>query len=221
MGYLSLVLSEDVEDILVDGVIAEDHFVALADEADHQGRFFNDFPVLTAEEVDLVLDGLHLLDVVVEGDESLVAAGGLPAGERGQLLPVCLVLEYAQLDGLAELGVEGVVPFLPLLQQLLLGRVLLGLQLSLVHEGELLRILLELLLVLVLSHVLPSSNLANHIEYLLGDSLVDDLEGLGLLKGLSVDVDRNIVGVNHSLHEGEILRNQIRMLLCDKHSSHV
>jgi len=56
MLYLSLILAKHVEDILIDGVIAEQDLIALADQTDNKGRLLKDCPVLTAEEVYLVLD---------------------------------------------------------------------------------------------------------------------------------------------------------------------
>jgi hypothetical protein len=56
MLYLSLILAKHVEDILIDRVIAEQDLIALANQTDNKGRFLKDCPVLTAEEVYLVLD---------------------------------------------------------------------------------------------------------------------------------------------------------------------
>lgn len=44
--YLSFILSEHSKDILVNGVITEDHLVAFSYQSNHQWAFCQDFPVL-------------------------------------------------------------------------------------------------------------------------------------------------------------------------------
>jgi hypothetical protein len=51
--------------------------------------------------------------------------------------------------------------------------------------------------------------------------LVDDLKALGLLKGLTIDINGDVVRVDYTHHEGEVLRNKVVMLFGNKHSSDV
>jgi hypothetical protein len=77
--YLFLILPESIEDILINGIITENNFIASSDQAHNQRTFLKDGPVLTTEVVDLVLDGLHFGDVVIEGDHVGAGTGGVPA----------------------------------------------------------------------------------------------------------------------------------------------
>ena len=115
----------------------------------------------------------------------------MPSRQRGQLVPVALVVQDAQLYGLAKLGVEVLVALLPLLQQLLLYRLLLLPQLLLVHQRDVLLLLfqLQLLLQLILSDFLVVGDFPDHVQNLLGEPLVDDFEGFAVLKGLAGHVD--------------------------------
>merc|ERR1719284_1772360 len=84
-------------------------------------------------------------------------------------------------------------------------------------ELEVLReLLIELLVVF-----LVFSDLGEHLEALLHDVLLDDLEDSVLLQGLSGDVEREIIGVNYTLDEGEPLWDEVLAVVHDEDSSDV
>merc|ERR1719284_370844 len=84
-------------------------------------------------------------------------------------------------------------------------------------ELEVLReLLIELLVVF-----LVFSDLGEHLEALLHDILLDDLEDSVLLQGLSGDVQWEIVGVDDTLHEGEPLWDEVLAVIHDEDSSDV
>ena len=57
--------------------------------------------------------------------------------------------------------------------------------------------------------VLVLGNLSKHVEALLHDVLLDDLEDLVLLQHLARDVERQVLAVNDALDEVEVLRNEV------------
>ena len=79
-NYLLLILPQRIKNILINGVITQDNFIPSSHQPNHQGTLFQHGPVLTAEVVDLVLNGFHFGDVVVEGDHVGARAGRVPAG---------------------------------------------------------------------------------------------------------------------------------------------
>merc|ERR1719284_1796152 len=84
-------------------------------------------------------------------------------------------------------------------------------------ELEVLReLLIEFLVVL-----LVFSDLGEHLEALLHNVLLDDLEDSVLLEGLSGDVEREIIGVNYTLDEGEPLWDEVLAVVHDEDSSDV
>merc|ERR1719336_660345 len=77
------------------------------------------------------------------------------------------------------------------------------------------------LLVKFLEVVLVLGHLLNQLENLLHKVLPDDLEDLVLLKHFSGDVEGQILGVNHSLNEVEVLGNELLAVVHDEDPPHV
>jgi ParB-like chromosome segregation protein Spo0J len=73
--------------------------------------------------------------------------------------------------------------------------------------------LVELLLVL--------GNLAEELENLLDDVLLDDLHDLVLLKGLTRQVEREILRIDNTLDEAQPLRNEISGIISDEDTADV
>ncbi len=73
--------------------------------------------------------------------------------------------------------------------------------------------LLEVLLVL--------TNLSEEIHALLDDVLASDLEDFVLLEGLSEDVEREILGVNDTLAEVEVLGDEVLAAVHDEDMANV
>ncbi len=73
--------------------------------------------------------------------------------------------------------------------------------------------LLEVLLVL--------TNLSEEIHALLDDVLASDLEDFVLLEGLSEDVEREILGVNDTLAEVEVLGDEVLAAVHDEDVANV
>jgi hypothetical protein len=88
------------------------------------------------------------------------------------------------------------------------GGVLVDAQLEVLGE-----LLVELLVVLGVV-----SDLRDHLDALLGDVLLDDLEQLVVLEVLSRDVQREILRVDDSLHEAEVLRDELIAVVHDEDS---
>merc|ERR1712072_1032913 len=83
-----------------------------------------------------------------------------------------------------------------------------------------LHVLAELLpeLVVVLGIL---SNLVEHLDGLLDQVLLDDLEDLRALQHLTGDVERKVLGVNNALDEGEELGDKLLAVVGDEHTTHV
>merc|ERR1719387_1728041 len=80
---------------------------------------------------------------------------------------------------------------------------------------------LGVLLVELLVVLLVLSDLGEHLEALLDDVLLDDLEDSVLLQGLSGDVQWKIVGVDDTLDEREPLWDEVLAVVHDEDSSDV
>mmetsp|Transcript_40565 Transcript_40565/g.79943 ORF Transcript_40565/g.79943 Transcript_40565/m.79943 type:complete len:755 (+) Transcript_40565:170-2434(+) len=91
------------------------------------------------------------------------------------------------------------------------GGVLVNAELEVLGE-----LLVELLVV-----VLVLRDLGEHLEALLHEVLLDDLEDFVLLKGLTRDVQREILRVNNTSAEVEPLRNQLLAVVHDEHTTDV
>jgi hypothetical protein len=64
-------------------------------------------------------------------------------------------------------------------------------------------------------------NLVEHLESLLDNVLADDLHNLVLLKGLTGQVERQILRVDNTLDETEPLRNKISGIISDENTANV
>lgn len=69
--------------------------------------------------------------------------------------------------------------------------------------------------------VLILGDLAQKIHALLDDVLANDLENLVLLEGLSGDVEGEILRIDDTLDEVEVLGNDILAIVHDKDTAHV
>ena len=74
----------------------------------------------------------------------------------------------------------------------------------------------ELLVVLLIF-----AQFGDHIEDFFGDFFGDGLENLVLLQGLTVDVQRQVVGVDDTANEVEVLGHNIVEGILDEHSPYV
>mmetsp|Transcript_42021 Transcript_42021/g.88179 ORF Transcript_42021/g.88179 Transcript_42021/m.88179 type:complete len:502 (-) Transcript_42021:124-1629(-) len=73
----------------------------------------------------------------------------------------------------------------------------------------------------VFALVLVAFDLADHVETLAHETLVDNTEHLGLLEDLARHIEREILRVHHSPHELEPTRHNVLKLIVDKHALHV
>mmetsp|Transcript_11487 Transcript_11487/g.18752 ORF Transcript_11487/g.18752 Transcript_11487/m.18752 type:complete len:430 (+) Transcript_11487:1042-2331(+) len=64
-------------------------------------------------------------------------------------------------------------------------------------------------------------NLVEHIKRLLDQVLLNNSQDLVLLKRLTRDVQRKILGIHHTLHEGQPLRHEVLAVVHDEHTTHV
>ena len=69
--------------------------------------------------------------------------------------------------------------------------------------------------------VLVLSNLAKEFHALFHDVLADDLENLVLLEGLTRDVQREILRIDNTLDEIEVLRNEVLTVVHDEDPANV
>lgn len=69
--------------------------------------------------------------------------------------------------------------------------------------------------------VLVLRNFSEQVHALLDDVLADDLENLVLLKSLTRDVQRQILGVDDTLDEVQILGNEILAVVHDEYTADV
>ena len=69
--------------------------------------------------------------------------------------------------------------------------------------------------------ILVLGNLAEHVHTLLDDVLTNDLEDFVLLKSLTRDVEREILGVNNTLDEVEVFGNDVLAVVHDKDATDV
>ena len=65
------------------------------------------------------------------------------------------------------------------------------------------------------------SNLADEVEGLLDKILADNLENLVLLEGFARDVQREILRVDDTLDEVEVLRNEVLAVVHDEDTANV
>merc|ERR1712072_1208030 len=132
----------------------------------------------------------------------------------GDVVHLLLVLRHAS-DVVLERG--GVITSLSALeaeqlsQGLAVLAVLVDTQLDVLAEGAV--ELVELLLVL--------GDLSEELEGLLDNVLADDLHDLVLLKGLTRQVERQVLRVDNTLDEGEPLWDQVGCVISDEDTAHV
>lgn len=83
-----------------------------------------------------------------------------------------------------------------------------------------LQVLAERLVELV-EVVLVLSDLAEEVHALLDNILADDLEDLVLLEGLTRDVEREILGIDDTLDEVEVLGDEVLAVVHDEDAANV
>ena len=200
VGELEVVkLGQVLHGVLVDGIGEVDHLEILLQELLEERRLLERLARLAREVVDGLLAGLHALHVLLEGDELGGGLGGVEAHELGEASAVGSVLDDAQLDRLSVVLPELVVP------GLLVGGV--------VGVG-----VCSLLVVVVLPFL---GELADHVESLTNELLLDDFEAGVLLQGLAADVQGQGVGVDDALDEREVLGQEFVELVGDEHAADV
>jgi hypothetical protein len=69
--------------------------------------------------------------------------------------------------------------------------------------------------------VLVFRDLGDEVESLLDEVLADDLQDLVLLKGLTRDVEREILRVDDTLHEVEVLGDEVLAVVHDEDTADV
>ena len=201
VGELEVVkLGQVLHGVLVDGIGEVDHLEILLQELLEERRLLERLARLAREVVDGLLAGLHALHVLLEGDELGGGLGGVEAHEFGEAGAVGRVLDDAQLDRLSV-----VLPELVVLGLLVVGGVVCGGVCSLV-------------VVVVLPFL---GELADHVERLANELLLDGLEAGVLLQGLAADVQGQGVGVDDALDEREVLGQEFVELVGDEHAADV
>merc|ERR1712222_144514 len=164
---------------------------------------------------------LHVLGVLLQAHPLAVGLGGFEAKEFGQLGSVGRIFDQTQLDAFAELLPEFHIRihfFLVFLVRLLFVGILV---VALLLFGVVL-----LLVVLGLGGLLGVlggflGEFAQHFEALAHELLAHDLQHLVLLKGLTGDVQRQVVGVDDARDEVEVLGKQILGLVGDQNLAHI
>merc|ERR1712032_948042 len=168
---------------------------------------------------------LHVLDVLLQAHPLAVGLGGFEAKEFGQLGSVGRIFDQTQLDAFAELLPEFHIRihffllfFVVFLVRLLFVGILV---VALLLFGVVL-----LLVVLGLGGLLGVlggflGEFAQHFEALAHELLAHDLQHLVLLKGLTGDVQRQVVGVDDARDEVEVLGKQILELVGDQNLAHI
>merc|ERR1712144_160717 len=144
--------------------------------------------------------------------------------------------EWRSLDDLLGLASDAVDLLLVLLHAgdvvLKAGHVLTRLARGVTHQVSKLVAVLAVLMhtkLHVLAELLPElvvvlgilSNLVEHLDGLLDQVLLDDLEDLRALQHLTGDVERKVLGVNNALDEGEELGDKLLAVVGDEHTTHV
>ena len=69
--------------------------------------------------------------------------------------------------------------------------------------------------------VLVLSDLREDVHALLDDVLANDLQNLVLLQGLTGDVERQVLGVDNTLDEVEVLGNEVLAVVHDENAANV
>ena len=69
--------------------------------------------------------------------------------------------------------------------------------------------------------VLILGNLGEEVHALFDDVLADDFEDLVLLQGLTRDVERQVLGVDDTLDEVEVLGNKVLTVVHDEHAANI
>lgn len=200
---LALELLELRYGVLVDRVDKEKNLEALLLEDLNERRVLGGGEGFSGEVVDRLLDLGHAGDVVLERSLLLQRLGGVEAEELGELLAVGGVLMNTELDVLAKGLVE------PGCRR---GRCqrcnTLSPGKSAVQDS-----LVEAVLVL--------GNLGDHLQGLLDDVLADDLQDLVLLKSLTRDVERQVLRVDDTLDEVEVLWDEVLAVVHDEDTANV
>lgn len=105
-NILLLILTKNVENVLVNWIIAENDFVAFADETDNQWWFFKYFSIFSTEIINLILDSLHFFNVIIERNEVSRASRRMPTSQRCEFVSVCFILKNTEFDCFAEFFVK-------------------------------------------------------------------------------------------------------------------
>merc|ERR1712217_805171 len=110
LQLLTIKLLQLLHCVLVNGVNHVQNLQTLLPQRFEEGRRRNCSNALTGDVVDVVLPFLHPIDILLEADLFVARLGTMVAHQLGDLRAICGVLVHAQLEALAELLVELLVP---------------------------------------------------------------------------------------------------------------
>mmetsp|Transcript_17133 Transcript_17133/g.24933 ORF Transcript_17133/g.24933 Transcript_17133/m.24933 type:complete len:483 (+) Transcript_17133:88-1536(+) len=187
--------------VLISGLGEVDNLYVLLVELLHERTLLHLAQVVPREEVDAILPVLHVGNVVLETDPVLARLASFETDQFGKSLAVRFIFNDSHFEG----GLELLVPFnvgVDLLLFLLFFIVDNDISIS-VNFG--ISVFFLLLMGLI-------GKLLDHINNLPGCLLPNDSNNLGFLKRLTVDIQRQIIRIDHTGDETHVTWQKLKLI---------
>ena len=186
--------------VLIDRVGEVDDFEVLGDELFEERRVRERVDGFSGDVINRLLALLHAFDVLLQRDELAVGLRGLESKKLGEAHAVARVFDDPELDRLAER-----LPELFILRLVLRRRVIFAFGLGIV----------------IFRIAAFFRELANHVERLANELLLDRLQARVLLESFARHVQGERVRVDDALDEAQILGQQLVELVRDEDTADV
>ena len=201
VGELEIIeFSQVLHGVLIDGIGEVDDFEVLGDELLEERRVFERVDGFSGDVINRLLALLHAFDVLLQRDELAVGLRGLESKKLGEAHAVARVFDDPELDRLAER-----LPELFILRLVLRRRVIFAFGLGIV----------------IFRIAAFFRELANHVERLANELLLDRLQARVLLESFARHVQGERVRVDDALNEAQILGQQLVELVRDEDTADV
>mmetsp|Transcript_10221 Transcript_10221/g.17142 ORF Transcript_10221/g.17142 Transcript_10221/m.17142 type:complete len:299 (-) Transcript_10221:502-1398(-) len=198
LELLAIVVTESLHEVLVNSLGEVENLDVSVVELLEERALLDVFSLGAGKDKDLGLPIVHVLNVFVETDPFVARFTGLESQELSELAAVSVVVNDTHFEVVAEL----LVPFK--VWVFLLDRV--GI------DNIALVINLGLDLVLFISGWVFLGKVADHVDRLADNLLLDNLENLALLESFTVHVEWKVIRVNHTTDESEVARHEIELV---------
>mmetsp|Transcript_28978 Transcript_28978/g.40617 ORF Transcript_28978/g.40617 Transcript_28978/m.40617 type:complete len:203 (+) Transcript_28978:703-1311(+) len=199
--FLSIIITHVLDHVLIQRINKIEHFNVLVVEFFHELTVFKIIDRTTSNDVNILLPVLHSLDIIFQTNEAFLffRLGRVETKKFCEFATVRFILNNSKFDAWSELFVPLNVRVLFLF---LWGRVFNDVSVGINFSLGSVFLFLNCLL----------GKIADHFNGLSNKFLLDYLDNLRFLKSFTIDVEGEILRVNHTLNKGKVARHEFKLV---------